>query len=89
MTDLDEMWARLGEHQSFADERGYGREWRKMCEQRTKIAAADAEMAARVTAKALGYLAATIKSQSVDAGLDAARARQAIEQIVTVRGIKP
>jgi len=39
MTDLDEMWAALEAHQPIADARGYGLEWREMCEQRTPEAA--------------------------------------------------
>lgn len=44
--NLEEMWARLAQHQPFADRRGYGPEWAKMCEQRTQDAAAAAESAA-------------------------------------------
>jgi hypothetical protein len=42
VTDLDEMWARLERHQPFADERGHGDAWRKMCEERTPEAAKNA-----------------------------------------------
>ncbi len=46
MSDLDEMWKRLEQHQSRADQRGYGLEWRVMCEQRTEEAAESAAKAA-------------------------------------------
>ncbi len=36
---LDEMWVRLAQHQPFADARGYGEAWAKMCEERTKYSA--------------------------------------------------
>jgi len=37
---LDDMWDRLAQHQPFADARGYGPEWAKMCAERTPDAAA-------------------------------------------------
>jgi len=46
MTDLNEMWTRLGEHQPIADARGYGEAWKIMCEQRTPEAAEAAAQAA-------------------------------------------
>ena len=39
MTTLDQMWTRLAQHQPFADERGYGPAWKRMCEERTEEAA--------------------------------------------------
>ena len=36
---LDEMWQRLEQHQPFANQRGYGPEWARMCEERTPEAA--------------------------------------------------
>jgi hypothetical protein len=39
MTTLNEMWARLEQHQRFADQRGYGAAWKIMYEQRTPDAA--------------------------------------------------
>jgi len=42
MSDLDTMWDRLTQHQPIADERGYGKEWRRMCEERTPESATDA-----------------------------------------------
>ena len=32
---LDEMWERLAQHQSYADQKGYGEAWAKMCAERT------------------------------------------------------
>ncbi len=40
------MWDALALIQPVADERGFGAEWRKMCEQRAALAAADAAYAA-------------------------------------------
>jgi len=44
---LEEMWQRLAQHQPYADKRGYGPEWARMCEERTEAAvlAASAEAA--------------------------------------------
>lgn len=36
---LDEMWVRLAQHQPYADQRGYGPEWARMCRERTPEAA--------------------------------------------------
>jgi len=52
MSNLAEMWSRLEAHQSFADERGYGKEWRLMCEQRTEEATEAARAAACAAAEA-------------------------------------
>ena len=44
MKTIDLMWKRLAQHQPFADERGYGPEWKRMCEERTEETAdADAD----------------------------------------------
>ena len=43
---LDEMWERLAQHQSFADARGYGSNWARMCALRTWQAAIAAHAAA-------------------------------------------
>jgi len=37
--DIEKMWDRLAQHQSFADANGYGPEWARMCEERTADAA--------------------------------------------------
>lgn len=46
MTALDEMWAALESHQPVADSMGYGKAWRKMCAERTEMAANAAVKAA-------------------------------------------
>ena len=43
---IEEMWIRLTAHQPFADQRGYGPEWAKMCAERTPDAAQEAAWAA-------------------------------------------
>ena len=39
---LEDMWQRLERHQPFADRRGYGEAWAKMCRERTQDTAAAA-----------------------------------------------
>jgi hypothetical protein len=36
---LDEMWARLAQHQPYADKHGYGPAWATMCKKQTAKAA--------------------------------------------------
>lgn len=48
MTDLTPMWETLAKYQPYADADGHGESWRKMCEQRTREAVAEAEAAADV-----------------------------------------
>lgn len=43
---IDQMWERLTAHQPYADARGYGPEWARMCEERTPEAAMAAGYAA-------------------------------------------
>lgn len=49
--NLDEMWERLAQHQHYADERGYGPEWSRMCAERTEAAAWAAARAADAVAE--------------------------------------
>jgi hypothetical protein len=42
----DKMWERLAAHQPYADKRGYGPEWARMCAERTRAAAWAADAAA-------------------------------------------
>jgi hypothetical protein len=54
---LEKMWERLTQHQPYADARGYGAAWARMCEARTPDAAeaaawADAAMTAAMAAAA-------------------------------------
>ena len=53
---LEEMWTRLAQHQPFADERGYGEAWAKMCAERTEAAVLTANAAA-IAARDLARLA--------------------------------
>lgn len=53
--NLEEMWARLAQHQPYADKHGYGTAWARMCAERTE----DAALAARAAAGwAAGWAAA-------------------------------
>ena len=70
MSTLDEMWMRLAEHQPFADQRGYGKQWKQMCEQRTEEAADAARAAADAAARAAD--AARAAADAADAAADAA-----------------
>jgi hypothetical protein len=56
---LDEMWQRLAQHQPYADERGYGEAWAKMCRERTPEAALDAARAATYLAEDMVEMAGT------------------------------
>ena len=67
--NLEEMWARLAQHQPFADRRGYGPEWARMCAERT-------EAAARAAARAADGAA--------NGAADAARARLAWAQAADI-----
>ena len=43
---IDQMWEQLTAHQPFADQRGYGEAWARMCEEKTPEAAWAAEAVA-------------------------------------------
>lgn len=76
---LEEMWQRLAAHQPFADERGYGVAWARMCEERTPEAAriaSNAESCARSAACA----AADAATHVALAVLAAAHAVRSIER---------
>jgi len=47
---LDEMWERLAQYQPFADARGFGSEWARMCEERTQDTVWEAAYAAEQAA---------------------------------------
>ena len=49
---IEQMWEKFAEHQPFADERGYGEAWRRMCDERTEDAAGEAADAAWDAAEA-------------------------------------
>ena len=55
---IDDMWERLAQHQPYADQRGYGEAWAKMCEARTQGAAwAASEAASAAAARAAAWAA--------------------------------
>jgi len=69
MSTLDEMWAALEAHQPRADQRGYGAEWRRMCQERTSEAARAAACAAREA-----WAAGAAKAAWATGAADAAKA---------------
>jgi len=58
MKTIEQMWEKFAEHQPFADERGYGEAWRRMCEERTEDAADAAATAVDAAAWCAGAAAA-------------------------------
>jgi hypothetical protein len=70
--DIEKMWERLAQHQSYADQKGYGEAWAKMCAERTQDAAYAAGLAAG--------LAASAAAVSVWAAL---RAAEEVEELAT------
>jgi hypothetical protein len=78
MTDLNAMWTRLAEHQPFADQRGYGAEWREMCAERTPDAAdAAAWVAQRCASGDAADAASTAWAAMLTANASAAWAAEA------------
>jgi len=57
MNTFDEMWKRLKAHQPRADKRGYGKEWKRMCTERTPQAAEAASDAAWAAGDAAAWAA--------------------------------
>ena len=93
MTTLDQMWERLAEHQPFADERGCGPEWKRMCEERTLVAATAAWYAVPAAdcstraAAGVARFAMMAEDTATRAAAEAeSRARQAIEHIEQAEG---
>jgi hypothetical protein len=70
---LDEMWERLAQYQSYADKRGYGSEWARMCEERTQDAAWEALQATEVS----------VALQAVGMACEALRAAEEVEELAT------
>jgi hypothetical protein len=64
---IEQMWERLAQHQPFADERGYGEAWRRMCEERTEEAAWTATEAVEELAFATLAETAAYASKAADA----------------------
>jgi len=54
--DIEKMWDRLTQHQSYADQRGYGEAWTKMHTERTREAALNAAKAASDAADVVNSL---------------------------------
>jgi len=71
--DIEKMWERLAQYQPFADKRGYGSEWARMCEQRTQDAAWEAGEAAPQSAAL----------QAVGTAWEALRAAEEVEKLAT------
>lgn len=78
MSDLTEMWTELEKYQPYADEHGFGAEWRRMCEERTEEAAWAAASAA---AYSMAWAAASQVARMLECKELAIRnIRKAIEQ---------
>ena len=90
MTTLDQMWERLAQHQPKADELGYGKAWKRMCEERTEDAADRASEAAADAAWRAGKSRADAAYAAMDAALSASdaawRAERAIKLIEKAEG---
>jgi len=76
---LDDMWDRLAQHQPYADQRGYGPEWAKMCAERTSSAARAAWAAASEAEAAAAARAAARAAAAAWAARAAARAAWAAD----------
>lgn len=79
---INDMWNRLAQHQPYADERGYGPAWAKMCAERTSDAASKAEEAAAMSAWAAAADAAWAAEQAAEAAEEAARAAKTAVQLI-------
>ena len=71
MTDLNEMWQELARYQPYADKRGFGDAWRRMCKERAGkapwSAAWSAAWSARDAAAKTAYAAAWAAAKAADA----------------------
>ena len=72
MTDLNEMWAELERYQPYADKRGFGDAWKRMCEERTDYAAYVAAYAASRSNRADRWLAADAAEYAGDMAAEVA-----------------
>jgi hypothetical protein len=72
MSDLDEMWQELARYQPYADRRGLGDSWRRMCEERTEKAAADVASVQMKKAVVPGLAAGPVLASTWDASVCAA-----------------
>ena len=80
---IDQMWEQLTAHQPFADQRGYGEAWARMCEEKTPEAAWAAE-AAEAAADADADADAAWAAAAVAAAVRAAKT--AVEWIEKAEG---
>ena len=80
---IDDMWERLAAHQPFADARGYGPAWARMCRERT---AAASEAARAWAARAAAWAARA--AWSTWSAADAAEAAKAVTWIAKAEGAK-
>ena len=90
---IDDMWERLAQHQPYADARGYGEAWARMCEEKTpeaavaaSNAAAEAELAVEEAPWAAGVARARAERAAVAAAKAEAAAAKAVEWIEKAEG---
>jgi len=87
MNEIEKMWTALEAHQPTADKKGYGKEWARMCSERTVEAAALAANAVWPTA---GANDANYAAYAADAASYAVRAvrysRTAVDYIFKANG---
>jgi len=72
MTNLNEMWTRLAQHQSFADAGGYGDVWRTMCQERTPDVATIAGATLKAAALDAAWAGASAQKARLRSAADAA-----------------
>lgn len=85
--NIDQMWERLAAHQPYADQRGYGEAWARMCAERTKDAAKAARAVASTAGAADAQYATWAAAEATAAWVDAeAVAVKAVEWIAKAEG---
>lgn len=89
---INDMWERLTQHQPYADERGYGPEWAKMCAERTSDAAwaaADAAVEAELAVEEAPWAARVTRARAERAAAQAAQAAaEADAEAVAVKAVE-
>ena len=86
--NINDMWERLTTHQPYADAKGYGPDWARMCAARTAEAAWVAAWAAEAAlASALAAWAAEAAALAASLAADALAA-EAVEWIEKAEGLK-
>ena len=87
--NINDMWERLAQHQPYADQRGYGPEWAKMCAERTKDAAKAARAAANAALAVDAQYATWAAAEATASWVDAeAVAVKAVEWIAKAEELK-